>query len=322
MVTNRISLYKTIGTNLIGENGANIKVQPPTLSYQSLVDDEVKMITIPKENSDIKINEFDYDWVPEQNNLIYKQTFSIEHPDLLFGEEGVTGKNNIIGLAVHIFSKEAKFQKTIPIESIYNDARRKEMFFEHTFNAGTLRGTIIFEFFFYLKDILQDDTQDFFQADSIGAILSEGPIAEKRIFVDGEGSMFPIGNFSEKGGPLWTIEKRWADPISDSFDATNLILKLNTEHPLFPALLKDKGKANKMLMGGILINAMSMIIDQVLNKEEISLGKIDEYEEGTIIATIAYWVDIFDIKDTTDIFSIQNALNRNAESSFGEGETN
>lgn len=320
MSTSKISLYKTIGTDLVSEDGAGIRVQKPDISYRDILDNEIKQIDVPMQEVEIKMNELDDNWYPEQNDLIYKQLFRVEHPDALFGSEGVTNKKNVIGLAAHIYSKEAKFQKTIPFGSIYYDEKPKSIIFEHTFNAGTLRGTINFEFFFYLQKIENELFNSFYQADSVGSILSDGNIDVRAIIVDGEGSMFPIGNFAEKNGPLWKIEKRWSDPMADSFDATNVILKLNREHPLFSALQVENRRVNKMLMGEILINAMSMIIDQILNKEDIKLNTRDDYEEGTIMSTVAYWVDVFNVNDTSDIFTIQNSLNESVENLFIGGD--
>lgn len=65
-------------------------------------------------------------------------------------------------------------------------------------------------------------------------------------------------------------------------------------------------------MGDIMIQAMAMIIQQVILVEEKSLTEVDESSTSSILAVVNYWVTTFEV-DTTSLFSIMNSLRTNLE---------
>ncbi|HCT0544149.1 TPA: hypothetical protein K8052_002299, partial [Staphylococcus pseudintermedius] len=131
-----------------------------------------------------------------------------------------------------------------------------------------------------------------------------------KIIVDGSGSIFPITEFSEKDGPLWKVNKSWIDASEDTFDSSNVSLMINDKHPLYRKI--TSGKSNQMLTGSIVLQVMSMIIDEVINKESQSLEDEEEIIEGTILSAVSYWVKTFEVQ-TQDIFTIQSSLFANME---------
>ena len=119
---------------------------------------------------------------------------------------------------------------------------------------------------------------------------------------------FPITEFEEKDGPLWKIEKNWTSPEDDTLDANNISIAFNIKHPLFQKL-KETRRINSSYMNHIIIQAMAMIIQQVIIIEECSVEDEENLIPGTILSIVSY-CKTFNV-DTSDIFTIQNSLMKN-----------
>lgn len=314
---NQISLYKKIDEDLLDASG--IKFSPIELSYENITNNEEKYIDIThSESMEFHINEFDTMWSPKENNLRLEQLLTIDSPFKLFGDDGVACNENVIGLAAHIHSKESGFQKTVNFASIKNQEEKREIRIEYEFLSSTIRGVVHLDFFFYLKEV--NDTRPYF-ANKSGMLLSGENLNSIDLIIDGVGSSFPITEFEQKDGPLWKIDYNWADPEDDVFEVSNINIALNIKHRLFPELKKDTRIINQAMMMSIMIQAMSLITQQVVIIEKCNIEDEDSLIPGTILSAVSYWVKTFEI-DTTDIFSIQNSFMSNIESqNIGGGDS-
>ncbi|MEB8068151.1 hypothetical protein [Mammaliicoccus fleurettii] len=310
---NQISLYKKLNEKLA--ESVNIDISYPNINY---IDKNEKKDVIVNEgfNDVLTINSFDSMWSPNENNLNISQLFVFSHPNLLYGTDGITMNGNEIGIGAHIHSRNSSFQKTLHVISIPEQEEEFEAKFTHNFNVGYLRGSIIIDFFLYLKKITNYDNK---QANKVGMVLSEGNIHSLEIVVDGDGSAFPMTEFKDKNGPLWKLEKNWIEPNLDMFDVDNVSLSLNTAHPLFEQVKSSKTRASKAMMDDIMINAMSLIIQQVLLVEKYSIDTEEELVQGSILQAVKYWVSTFEV-DTTTIFTISNSLRTYWSKQMLEGE--
>lgn len=309
-LNNQISLYKKMTIEL--ENLVGIEVLPLKLSYT--FEGEKRKIEIKDlEETSISINDYDDLWSPTENELEIDQQFVFENPSLLYGVEGITLPENEIGIAVHIHSKSSNFQETINFGTVPNTNNPCTVIFNHTFLPSTLRGNIDFDFFLYLKSMKQKGN---LQATKVGMILSENDLLNLNLIVDGIGSEFPMTEFHEKGGALWKIEKNWVDAEEDVFVSSNVNLSLNTAHPLFEQLKSGKTKLSRAMMDDIVIQAMSLIIQQVIIIDECDLSNEDSLP-NSILSAVNYWVSTFDI-DTSNLFSINNSMKKNLSNVGGE----
>ena len=311
--TNQVSLYRQIDSIMAEEAG--IEVSTPQFFYST--SDGLKEIELDEKFENVlTVNEFNTEWSPNENNLIVKQKFTFADPSVLFGDEGVTMEGNKIGLAVHIHSKTSSNQKKINFGSLLNTQNKMEVQFEYSFPKDSLRGNIEMDFFVYLQHSVETRP---YHANEIGMRLSEEDLYNLVIVVDGEGSAFPITEFNDKNGPLWILEKNWADATEDIFDSSNVNLSLNIAHPLFEQIKVGKTKVSRALMGDIMVQAMSMLIQQVLIIEENTLDAVDESFSNSILAVVKYWVTTFEV-DTTSLFTIMNSLRRKLDQEMLGGE--
>lgn len=312
---NQIALYKKIDEELLDVSGINFS--PVELSYENITNNEEISIDVKNsETMEFHINEFDSMWSPKENNLRIEQVVTIDSPYKLFGEEGVTCNDNVIGFAAHIHSKESGFQKTVNFDSIRNQEGKKEIRIDYQFLSSTIRGIVHLDFFFYLKEV--NDTLPYF-ANKSGMLLSEENLNSIDLIIDGVGSSFPMTEFEEKDGPLWKIDFNWADPEEDIFEVSNINIALNIKHRLFPELKKETRIINQAMMMSIMIQAMSLITQQVVIMEKYNVDDEDNLIPGTILSAVSYWVKTFEI-DTTNIFTIQNSFIRKLDSQNLGGE--
>lgn len=303
MAGNELSLYRRIGSKL--KLMAGIKVASPILSYDDSEEGNVEMQVGDFEGPVVEIT--DGNWSPTENNLIYEQKFVIEHPNELFGEEKITDSANKIGLAAHIYSKTSLLQETIAVPvDIVDDTDVVQIDFRHVFDPGWLRGYVCIDFFLYLKEL---NKKRELQADRIGMNLCQDDLYKARIVIDGDGVMFPITEYYDPDGPLWTIEKDWRDPSTDEFDITNVRIKLNTANSLAKKVTKSTGAMANEITSMIMLQSVAMIIyETVLDMKRYydGLNKADAVE-GSILEVVKGWIMEYDV-DTTNIMTIVDSL--------------
>lgn len=313
--TNQIPLYRKIDSVMSERTG--IEARKPHFFYNSV--EGLKEIDLGSDFEDVlTINEFEEGWTPVEHDLLIKQKYTFNDISALFGIDGVTMEGNKIGLAVHIYSKTSSIQKTISFASFSDISKKNEFIFEYTFPANSLRGTVEMDFFLFLQENLNCKP---YQADKIGMILSENNIYSLSIVVDGEGSAFPITEFNQKDGPLWLLEKSWADATEDTFDNSNVNLKLNVAHPLFEQIKSGKTRASRALMGDVMVQAMSMIIQQVILIEGNSLDVAEDAISNSILSVVNYWVITFEV-DVSSLFTISNSLRSRFDTEMMGGNLN
>ena len=309
MANNQISLFNKIGKNELEKSG--FKITDKMLSYEHY--DEFKEIDISQLEGDVVyINEIDSTWVPTNHNLNLYISFSFEDTSVFFGPNAATSKENKLGLAAKIYSKGSNYQEIVKLAEITNLTKMHNIDHTFKFDRGFFRDSFKIEFFIYLLDV---KTQGLGQAKDIGTILSVEPLFVFTVFVDGDGSIFPITEFSEPNGPFWKLEKSWVSAEEDTFDSSNIRLAINIEHELFEQVNSGRLKTSQKLMNDIITQAMAMIIQEVIIVQNGNISEADESVENSILRIVRYWVDTFEV-ETESIFSITNSLNRNIERSM------
>lgn len=308
---NQISLYKKINKSIIEKS--QLTISRPNLSYHA--DNMKKEIDLTKcENKIIVVNEFDDQWTPSDNDLIFSTEINIMQPQELFGEAGVTLKSNTLGVAVHLHSKSSFFQKTINIGEITYSEKEISIPFNYIFDKDYLRGEIQLDFYIYLKDIYE---QYDVHANIPGMIVSDDDLFSYNLILDGIGSVFPITEFQDKNGPLWKVNKNWTEAEFDPFNINYVSLSLNTAHPIFKFIKEEKTAISRSYMNDIIGKAMTMIVNEVINVEKLSLAEKTNNNTESIFNVVCYWIETFNI-NTTDIFTISESIQKYLNSGNGD----
>lgn len=298
-----ISLYRKIDDEYCDELHANVQVMVPELTYINSEPEDV-FIEYPDEAKEsISINEYDDGWDPQLYGLHYHQSFKIGNPSAFFGHSEITDSANRIGVAVHIFSADSKFQKTMVLpQDVYDTVDSLDIEFDYDFEKSWMRGKINLEFFFFLKS---SKVQHPFQANEEGMRLSYDNLFQTCLTVDGTGSTFPITEVENPGGPLWQMRKLWSDPLVDAFDASSVQIELNSKHPKFKALVNSSSTSNgvsAVLMEQIMAQAVAMIIAETANDmaADGSDFENDVPAEGSVAKVVQYWINLYDIDIKND----------------------
>lgn len=248
----------------------------------------------------ILLNKHDAGFSPTDNELIFSISFRINKPELLFGENGVTLKNNEIGIAVTLSSNKSSFQRTLRIGTLKSFNSNKSFEFIYHFKESFLRDSIRIDFFFFLASNKKTHKN---HSDLIGSRLSDN-FATFTLLVDGDGSIFPITEFSEHGGPLWKFNKFWTDANEDSFDIDNLSLSLNNKHKYFEKLVESNTLESKRVLKEILSSTLELIIyETCLEIKEDS----NEINSNSISSVVDYWTRNYNI-NTNSLTDIRNSI--------------
>lgn len=311
---NTFSLFKQIDKNLYEQIGIEVENYCIfTNSGDELIDFDMDA----KPFSTVVISELNTDWAPENNDLIITQKIRFKNPQKLFGIDGITLEENVLGIGMHIHSRTAMFQQTLPKGEIQFRNLKNEYLISHTFSKSVLRGKVNLDTFIYTKEINRVYPK---HAEIQGMKVSKGNLSELTLLTDGTGSVFPIGEFSEEMGPLWKMEFGNFDATVDMMSFDNLRLLLNNKHRLFNQIKDGKTNISRGLMTEIMSQAMTLIIAKVIeeNAEEIISDEVPE--EGTILSAVKYWLSTFEIK-IDSLIDISNSIKAKLEQSLN-GEQN
>ncbi|NRG98402.1 hypothetical protein HPA99_07515 [Streptococcus suis] len=258
------------------------------------------------------MSELSTDWMPENNDLVISQKIKFKNPEILFGVDGVTLEENTLGIGMHIHSRTAMFQQTISKAEIRFDDLKNEYYVFHHFDSSVLRGKVNIETFIYTKEINKIYPK---HAEIQGMKVSQGNLSELSLVIDGTGSVFPIGEFSEENGPLWKMEFGNFDATVDMMSFDNLRLLLNNKHRLFNQIKDGKTPISRGLMTEIMSQAMTLIISKVVEENTEELLTNEVLEDGTIISAVKYWITTFEIK-TDSLIDISNSIRVKLEQSL------
>lgn len=304
-----LSLFRLIDNQKLAE--AELVHSQPVLTYL-LENDEVSIPVPNAFDHQIRINELDSRWTPELHGLTVKQTIIFKKFNAFFGEESITSIENKIGLAAKIYSRESNFQETVILDEFYTGDNESIFDLVKIFEENELRGSVSFEFFIFLREL---NIKEKFQADMVGTILTEEPILEYTLLIDGDGSMFPIVEVYEVGKPLWSVNMSWEDALAEPFNTNYVSLVINRAHERYKDLVSVKSKQSMYLLDEIMITAMAMIMQKVLIEDLVSIEEIkDEALDGSIGKIIWYWYSSFDI-NVHSLASISESFHQYMENS-------
>ncbi len=288
------SLYPVLSDALTEKAG--IETEPTELSYLddgdyyplSMEDIEGESRRFSARLSDVRCV-----WSADTHNLILRKAGTIQHPDLLFGKDGIVPHDAIIGIAGIWSSKRSDLHGTILFGKFGMRVNTYNFNQEYRFESGELRGSIHFKLVLYLKESSgQPYTNELHLANQTGIVL--GCIEEFDLMIDGNGSVFPIYYVNEPDRPLWWVHFSSDDPFEDAFDDQNVVLYLNQAHPSYGELKINDSLRESPLFLEVISSALYIIVQSV---KELVSDEWDEIvsgqslEQGTIAEAVSYFIN-------------------------------
>lgn len=308
MNSNVLTLHRVIDMDLFKE------MQVETESFELFYDEEEednKSITV-KDIRDTKIylGEVQEYWDPNIHNLDINRKIIINHPEYLFGANGVASDTTELGIAFHVHSKTSGFQK-IGDTGIVLTSDAKEAFsieFNYDFPPASIKGEVNINLFVYVKSASESNLKF---ADEKGVEL--GVIDYLQFIVDGDGSTFPIVEVERPGKSLWQLVMKWNDVTADPFDVEYVRVEINKSHYMYDYIFKDT-KPSAFLLSEIMSNVMAQVIYNTVNDDSFT-DTPDDTE--SIANVVSYWISTYEV-DTSSLENISYSLRNKLEDVMDE----
>ena len=232
------------------------------------------------------------DWYPETHELQMQRSITIDNPSSWFGKEGVAPQDATIGVAQQWISVKAELRGIIPMGEFRKADNNLEFHVEYLFPQNTLQGSLILRTIIYLKKSGNISKDEESLCAKTGTILGEVDCCE--IYVDGNGSVFPIATINDPSQPLWMVYfDDTADPMQDAFDQEHVEIRLNRAHPSFEQLKIESSLKESPLFLEVISSALMIIIDSAKDLlgpdwENVVSGQ-SNYVHGSIAEAIHYF---------------------------------
>ena len=179
------------------------------------------------------------EWYPEKYNLMLKKTIRINNCHDLFGPSGLVPVDSVLGIALRWMSAKSGYRGFLPFGEISQTCKNSTFNYEYVFEKNSLRGSITLETILYIKSCKKCGTDEQHLAQQSGTVL--GILDSCELFLDGNGSIFPVSTVSDTTKPLWWVYyDDTCDPLQDPFDEEFVELRLNKAHPAYEYLRIDE----------------------------------------------------------------------------------
>ena len=235
------------------------------------------------------------DWYPETHELLMRRSLKIGDPSLWFGKEGVVPENALIGIAQQWISIKSETRGIIPMGEIRKTDKERDYSVEYRFSKNSLKGSLLLKTIVYLKETGTVGKDEQFLCTQTGTILGEIDCCE--IYVDGNGSVFPIATINDPSQPLWLVYfDDTADPMQDAFDHEHVEIRFNSAHPCYEQLKIESSLKESPLFLEVISSALMIIIDSAKELLGPDWGNVLSGQSNLVHGSIAEAVYYFIVK--------------------------
>lgn len=293
-MSNAFNLYPTLEAGRISA----VFPEPADLSFFYYDNGEEQRLQLGNKSD----NAFNYtaelrdpkcEWYPETHDLLMQCKIKAVDPSSWFGKQGVVAENAVLGIAEQWISIKTEMRGIIPIGELRISDKECVFSVEHTFQQNSIKGSLLLKTIIYLKEAGTPKKDESFLCRQTGTILGE--ICCGEIFIDGNGSVFPIATINDPQQPLWTLYfDDTADPLQDAFDQEHVEVRLNRAHPCYEQLKIESSLKESPLFLEVISSALMIIIEsskELLGPEwENVINGQSSYERGSIAEAVYYFV--------------------------------
>lgn len=232
------------------------------------------------------------EWYPEKYNLLLRKTFSVIDASPLFGAGGIVPASAVIGVAVRWISSKSEHRGIVCCGELVAGTTNTDFHYEQSFDRNTIKGSVLLETVLYLKSTGVITKEEQHLAQQTGTIL--GVLDSCEMFVDGNGSIFPVATVNDSTKPLWWVYYDEAcDPLQDPFEEEYVEIRLNRAHPAFELLKIDGSLKDSPLFLEVISSALLVIVDSVkesLGEDWTAVLSGQGFANGSIAEAIHYFV--------------------------------
>lgn len=232
-------------------------------------------------------------WYPETHDLYLRCKQSFSDPSPWFGKDGVVPAEGALGVAVQWISVKSEVRGIIPIGELHASDKDVRLTGEHKFPKNVIKGSLLLKTIIYLKDTGNVAENELHLCRQSGTVLGE--LCSCEIYVDGNGSIFPIATINDPQKPLWMVYfDDTADPLQDAFDQEHVEIRLNRAHPCYDQLKIESSLKESPLFLEVISSSLMIIIDSAKELlgpdwDNVISGQI-ELQRGSIAEAVHYFV--------------------------------
>ena len=232
-------------------------------------------------------------WYPETHDLYLKRRLCIDDPSHWFGQEGIVPESGVLGIAEQWISVKSEIRGFIPLGELRSGDKDVHLSVEHKFPRNLIKGSLLLKTVVYLKESGNPRDGEKHLCNQSGTILGE--ICNCEIFVDGNGSIFPIATINDPQKPLWMVYfDDTADPLQDAFDQEHVEIRLNRAHPCYDQLRIESSLKESPLFLEVISSSLMIIIDSAKELlgpdwENVISGQI-QFQRGSIAEAVQYFI--------------------------------
>lgn len=285
----RVLKQTTVNTIFSGDNCIEMRYFYKSLKNKK----EYELIQKGESSNNLYLDDPNYEWNPQNQKLFCKISIQVNSVSSLFSPLiGIATPLSKLGIAVIWRCKESKTRGTINLEDIEitENLIASNLNSEFSIKPKMLIGKINFKFMIYLKEFTPCDNRFGF-ANKPGTIL--GLINSKDIYIDGNGSMFPIMDEDINSDLLWRDEICFED-FDETFDDDSFCLYFNKNHSNYADLVSTHNKnKHSQLFKEVLAQAIFDLIEYARDKDDKFMQTITGvYDDGSIAKQLKFFINV------------------------------
>ena len=231
-------------------------------------------------------------WYPETHDLVINKKCKMLSAYEMFGQDGIAASSATLGIALRWISSKSDERGVIPFGTITKSDCASVFELNHKFEKGKLKGSLKLQTIIYLKEPGSYQKDEAYFAQQPGTVL--GVLDQAEIYIDGNGSIFPIVSVDAPGKALWTVYYNdICDPMHDSFDEENVEIRLNRAHPAYESLKIDASLSESPMFLEVLSSALFVIVTSAkegLGEDWDMVMNGESFDAGTIAAAMNHFV--------------------------------
>ncbi len=301
----RVLKTKTFETIFPNKNGVEINY-----FYESLrTHKRCELVKKGTSANNMYLEDPNFEWNPQDQKLNCKISIEIHSPTSLFSPiVGVATPSSKLGVAVIWRCKESKARGSVSLDNLEITENSIERYLETEFSIepGILIGKINFTFVIYLKSYVPCE-KSFGFATIPGTIL--GIIDNKDIYIDGNGSMFPILDEVSNSKLLWRTEISF-DDLTETFDEYSFCLYFNKNHEDYECLVTKNKNKHSQLFKEVLAQALFDFIEYARSRDDQFIDNLEgDFEDGSIGRQLKFFINVCQWKLETSHSTLNSIRN-------------
>lgn len=281
---NGISLFRRLDDKLLKQIGLTL---PKKMECTYSLNGETKAFKYDEGGESISLDATG--WNKETDAITICASYKIAHPHFLFGANGVACEDARIGIAILWKSKDSRQRGSVKIGSFSKEEGKNYFCVEHKFEPLQFRGRLLLETVFYLEAAGNPRIEEQHLTNTPGSILGD-PIEKVNLYFDGSGATFQYYETSNPGGPLWSVNCDFEDPLTENFHDT-VSIEINRSNPAYKYIDPTSPDYIPEMLKEILAEQMCIILLTIKEKaagqwQNIMIGLADTDSVGYVARSL------------------------------------